>query len=337
MSWIDPLLYGFFCFAAAACLLAVWRQILLRWNFVDRPGTRSSHMAAIPTGGGVAIVAVVVAAWLLQEAREFQALPLMATAICLCLPSWLDDVRPLPPVLRLCLHVAAVGIGLWLLWSSFANAADDVPRLNWAWIILGAAAWTWFINLFNFMDGIDGMAGVETLTISIGIAVTSVLTEQPEGVLLPAASIAGAAAGFLVWNWHPARLFLGDAGSIPLGFLLGWLLLTLALRGAWPAALILPLYYLADATLTLLQRIRQGAAPWRAHREHLYQRAARNGLNHSQIVLRVALCNAALIAAAIVSIDRPSIGLILAVAAVAILMLNLKQHTGAAGQDAATS
>ena len=122
--------------------------------------------------------------------------------------------------------------------------------------IATALIWVWFINLFNFMDGIDGIAGSEAAAIGLGLVlVASIGVASDLGIAVPAAAIAAAALGFLVWNWTPARIFLGDVGSVPLGYVLGYLLRELALRGWWKAALILPLYFLADATLTLLRRL----------------------------------------------------------------------------------
>ena len=119
-----------------------------------------------------------------------------------------------------------------------------------------ALLWVWFVNLYNFMDGIDGIAGSETAAIGIGLALFAIAGIGNDPALAaPAAVIAAAAIGFLVWNWAPARIFLGDVGSVPLGYLLGFLLLAAASRGHWKLALILPLYFLADATITLLRRL----------------------------------------------------------------------------------
>src|SRR6202034_2619980 len=112
-------------------------------------------------------------------------------------------------------------------------------------------------------------------------------TALDPAIAASAAAIAAAALGFLVWNWAPARIFMGDVGSIPLGYALGYLLLEIARRGWWKAALILPLYFLADATLTLLRRLARGERVWQAHREHFYQRAVQRGLGHAAVVTRV--------------------------------------------------
>jgi UDP-N-acetylmuramyl pentapeptide phosphotransferase/UDP-N-acetylglucosamine-1-phosphate transferase len=155
----------------------------------------------------------------------------------------------------------------------------------------------WFANLFNFMDGIDGIAGGEATAVGIGIALVAGTGGAFE-LIAPSVAVAAAALGFLVWNWHPARIFMGDVGSVPLGYLLGYLLLALAARGEWAAAVILPLYFLADATLTLLRRLARGERVWQAHREHFYQRAVQRGLRHDAVVLRVVAADLVLIAGA---------------------------------------
>jgi UDP-N-acetylmuramyl pentapeptide phosphotransferase/UDP-N-acetylglucosamine-1-phosphate transferase len=164
----------------------------------------------------------------------------------------------------------------------------------------------WFINLYNFMDGIDGIAGVETLAIGFGLfallATAGGDTGRP-GIALALAALvtASAAAGFLVLNWHPARVFMGDVGAIALGYLLGWFLLTLAAWGYWTAALILPGYYLADATITIVRRALAGETVWQAHAKHFYQRATQRGLGHARVARFVAAGNVFLALIALLS------------------------------------
>jgi len=120
-----------------------------------------------------------------------------------------------------------------------------------------------------------------------------------------ALAVAAATAGFLAWNWHPAKIFLGDIGSVGLGYLLAWLLLALAAMGEWEAALILPLYYLADATITLLRRLARKEKVWQAHREHYYQQAVQNGRSHARVSAAVATTNLALVALALAAAATP--------------------------------
>jgi UDP-N-acetylmuramyl pentapeptide phosphotransferase/UDP-N-acetylglucosamine-1-phosphate transferase len=162
--------------------------------------------------------------------------------------------------------------------------------------IATALLWLWFINLFNFMDGIDGLAGGEAAAIGMGLLLFAGLGvgENP-GLAALAAAIVAAAGGFLVWNWAPARIFLGDVGSVPLGYLLGFLLLDQAARGHWKLALILPLYFLGDATITLLCRLARRERVWEGHRSHFYQRAVQRGFGHASVVERVIAANIVLV------------------------------------------
>jgi UDP-N-acetylmuramyl pentapeptide phosphotransferase/UDP-N-acetylglucosamine-1-phosphate transferase len=143
--------------------------------------------------------------------------------------------------------------------------------------------WVWFLNLFNFMDGIDGIDASEAAAIGLGLMLVA---DADPSIAAPAAVIAAAALGFLVWNWAPARIFLGDVGSVPLGYLLGFLLYELALRGSWQAALILPAYFLADATLTLLRRLCAASACGRRIASISISARCKRGLGHDAVVLR---------------------------------------------------
>ncbi len=196
----------------------------------------------------------------------------------------------------------------------------------WLDLLAAGFTWLWFINLFNFMDGIDGIAGTESVSIGVGIAFLAVLhlAANGLGVGLLGITIAASALGFLWWNWQPARLFMGDVGSVPLGYLLGWLLLTLAAAGLWAPALILPLYYLADASWTLTRRLLRGAKVWQAHREHFYQRAVQTGRSHASVVRRVFLADIVLVALALWAASGalwPALGL--AAVTVAVLLVDL--------------
>ncbi len=232
------------------------------------------------------------------------------------LVSWIDDRRGLPAIVRLATHLVVAILGVLALPAQALIFQGLIPPL--VDHVLTVILWVWFINLYNFMDGIDGITGMESAAIGIGLA--GVAAIQSGADLSAALTIAAAGLGFLIWNWHPARIFLGDSGSVPLGFLLGWLLLNLAARGEWAAAIILPAYYLADATITLIARAAAGEAVWKAHRRHFYQRALRGGASHSAVVLRIAVANLLLIVlAALVSKDHP--GLALAAAGVVVVAL----------------
>ncbi|TVR97236.1 MAG: glycosyltransferase family 4 protein [Rhodospirillales bacterium] len=313
-------------FAATAFGTGAVRRLLLGWAVLDHPNARSSHAVATPRGGGLAVVPVVLAAWLAVALgvvpTHREAVFVCTAAAVLAAVSWMDDLRGLSAAFRLGTQAAAVALVL---------AAAPLPGpvfAGWLPAPLDVAAagllWLWFINLFNFMDGIDGIAGVETATLGLGVAVVAAIAGLGLGLPLFGLVMAAAALGFLVWNWPPARLFLGDVGSIPLGFLLGWLLLHLAASGQPVAALILPLYYLADASITLARRTMRGARPWQAHREHFYQRAVQAGVGHGWVVRRVLAVNMILMAlAALAALGHGGAALAAACVAVGILLMVL--------------
>jgi UDP-N-acetylmuramyl pentapeptide phosphotransferase/UDP-N-acetylglucosamine-1-phosphate transferase len=272
----------------------------------------------VPVGGGVAIIAAIAILWPLTTWPLSRADQIaLACAIGLGIVSWIDDRHPLWPLTRLAVQAVAVTIALTTLPETVRFVPSWAP---WAERLVLGVAWIWMINLFNFMDGIDGLAGAETITIGLGIVVLALFASATGSFVSLAALMAGAAAGYLIWNWHPAKIFMGDAGSIPLGFLAGWLMLTLAQRGYWAAALILPLYFIIDATWTLLKRIAHGETPWQAHREHAYQRAVLSGLTHDGVVLRIIAANVLLVGLALLSVRHPGPALALAVLAVLSLM-----------------
>lgn len=300
---------------------------LTRRSILDRPNERSSHARPTPRGGGIAVVGVILPAWALVAALSSQrpatTAVVLAGALGLALLSWGDDRGGLPVALRLAAQAVTVAVVLTMAPGRFDLFGPPVP--GWVALAVIALAWVWFINLFNFMDGIDGIAGGEAASIGIGAAIVVAVAGLEWAIMAKGLALAGAAIGFLYWNWQPARIFLGDVGSVPLGYLIGWLLLELVQAGQVAAALILPLYFLADATITLVRRALNGERVWRAHRSHFYQRAVAGGLGHAQVTKRVLAANGLLVAAAAAAAAAPSAAAqaAAAVAAAAIVFLLL--------------
>ncbi len=297
MSW--PVLV-FACAAAAALAwAATWAVMrsLIRFEVYDRPNPRSSHARPKLRGGGLALIPVVLLAWIAAASWLDAAPPgfwlALGAAAGLAAVSWLDDLKGLPAGLRLAVQALAVALGLAAMEGEGAVFQGLLPPLLDR--VAAALLWLWFVNLFNFMDGIDGLSCVEAGSLGLGLVLVGVLAGWPDAAIALPALIAAATLGFLVWNWAPAKLFLGDVGSVPLGYLFGWLLLGAAVNGDWAAAVILPLYYLADTTITLVRRGARGAKVWRAHREHFYQRAVQGGASHGWVAIQVLACNAVLI------------------------------------------
>ena len=277
-------------------------RLLRRWSVLDHPNDRSSHAIPTPRGGGLAVVPVLAVTWLVAAALLplGRGMPLAAAlALGLALLSWRDDIKSLPIGVRLAGQLAAVAVMLWVAPPAAPLFGGLLPPL--ADRLAAGLLWLWFINAVNFMDGTDGIAGVETASIGVGVALVAGVAGLYVVFPLAGLTLAGAAIGFLVWNWQPARLFLGDVGSVPLGFLLGWLLLSLAGHGEPVAALILPAYFLADAGITLGRRIVRGERFWQAHRQHFYQRAVAAGMSHASVARHVLAVNGVLIGLALLA------------------------------------
>ncbi len=320
-SLFPTLLLGLAAAGLSWVLIGLYTRAMRRASRLEAPNARSMHKVPVPVGAGVGIVAGTVLLWPWWDgAVAGPTAALLAGMVGLCAVSWIDDRRGLPVGLRLLAQAAAVILCLgWL--PAEARLLPALPvALERVLLLL---AWLWFINLFNFMDGIDGLAGSETLAVALGYVLVLAFAGVDDASGRLAIVIAAATGGYLFWNWHPAKVFMGDAGSIPLGFALGGLMLDLALRGHWAAGLILPLYFVGDATYTLLARARRGEKPWQPHREHFYQRAVLGGATPPGVVWRISAVNAALILLALASLAYPLWSLVAAAAVVAGLMRHL--------------
>lgn len=239
-------------------------------RILDYPNARSLHIQAIPRTGGLGLISGVLASWLLLP--PLLPLSVWMGVILLVLVSFADDVLSLPIWIRLLMHiVVATGFSAELL-------ADTN---GWFMATIATVAVTWMLNLYNFMDGSDGLAGGMAL-IGFGAYGCAAWLAGNTPFAMINFSIAAAAAAFLLFNFHPARIFMGDAGAIPLGFLaaaLGFVGWTGGLWPLWlPALVFFP--FIADASVTLAKRALHGDKFWQAHREHYYQRMVQSGFGH---------------------------------------------------------
>lgn len=282
--------------------------MLRRRAVLDHPTERSSHSAPTPRGGGIAIMATLALIWglvaLTMPERLTGTAVVLIAAIGLSAISFVDDLRGLPVMTRLAAQFVAVAIGVTAL-------SPDQPVFQGLFSpitdrLLTGLLWLWFVNLFNFMDGIDGISSVEGAALGTGVMLVAFVGGLSHEWAFYGVALAGALLGFLRWNWSPAQIFMGDVGSVGIGFLGGWLLLSLAAAGYWVAALILPLYYLADATITLLRRLLRGERIWRAHRSHFYQHAARTLGSHAAVSLGIAATNLSLVGLAVSAAAAPA-------------------------------
>jgi UDP-N-acetylmuramyl pentapeptide phosphotransferase/UDP-N-acetylglucosamine-1-phosphate transferase len=292
-----------------------------------RPNARSSHSRPTPQGAGIAIIVVSVVVFALLAALfpgfETGALiPVVAAAIILAFVGAVDDIRTLEVFPRLAIQSIAVLIVIVALPRGFQILPILPFWLERAMLFL---ALLWFVNLTNFMDGIDWMTVAEAVPLTAALALFGSMGALPVSATLIALCLCGAMLGFAPLNRPVARVFLGDVGSLPIGLLLGWLLIMLAERHL-TAAFLLPLYYVADATLTLLRRLVKGERVMQAHRSHFYQRALIGGLSVYAIIGRVALLNIALIVLAGVTIATNSFSVQIAAIASGCLLVGWQLH-----------
>lgn len=324
------------CAVLSYALIRVLMPVFRRYALA-RPNARSSHSVPTPQGGGVAVVLATLAgvfavAVALPETELWsRAMAMLALAtMLLAATGALDDLRPLPVMPRLAVQILAAGCGALLLTAN--GPTTMFGAASWPVVLIAAIGLIWFINLTNFMDGIDGITVAEFVPMTVALAMLSVsgLTSPTSGCI--AAALCGGLVGFAPYNRHVAKLFLGDVGSLAIGFIAGCLLLRLALDGHLSSALILPMYYLADATLTLLRRFLRGERITEAHRSHFYQRATDLGWRAPEItglILRVniALC---LLAVATAFYDSAAVQMTAVISALALTAWLLRQLSQAA-------
>ncbi len=295
--------------AAMLCALIIWaiRPLLLRYALA-KPTARSSHCTPSPQGAGIAVISatlVVAAAIILLSSSVQSEFPylIFGATLFIAVVGLADDIRFIPVIPRLMLQALAVGAILIAVSGDFRIVAT-LP----VWIEVGLLllAGLWFVNLVNFMDGLDWMTAAEVIPVTAALVLLGAAGELPTSATIVAAALGGAMAGFAPFNRPVAKVFLGDVGSLPIGLLLGWCLLELVYHQQIVAALLLPLYYLADATVTLVRRLARHEAVWTAHRSHFYQRATDNGFTVLQVVSEVFALNLGLAALAIASVMTAS-------------------------------
>jgi UDP-N-acetylmuramyl pentapeptide phosphotransferase/UDP-N-acetylglucosamine-1-phosphate transferase len=296
--------------AAIVCagLIFFIRPWLQRYALA-RPNARSSHKIPTPQGGGIAVVAatmvVAYGAFFFFASGSSGVAPspiLLAAVIVMAGIGVTADLRPISVAPRLLLQILTVAAVIYALPADLRL----VPLLPWwAERILMVLGGVWFVNLVNFMDGIDWITATEVIPVTAALAVIGLCGMLPPSAVFISLALCGAMIGFAYFNRPVAKLFLGDVGSLPIGLLLGWLLVLLAGHGGQAAALLLPLYYLADSTLTLLRRLMKGERVWQAHRSHFYQRATDGGFTVIDVVARVFAINLGLAALAIAIVILP--------------------------------
>ena len=293
----------------SAFLILVLHPLLKRYAMAQ-PNPRSSHKVPTPQGGGMAVIATVLAVFCVVSyflppgAAAILRFPIIFAAVVLIAGvGVIADIHPKNVGARLLLQALAVAAIAFVL-SPQTRVLPILPLpVERILLIIGGV---WFVNLVNFMDGLDWMTVAEVVPISAALAVIGLFGVLPVPAITVSLALCGAMIGFAFFNRPVAKLFLGDVGSLPIGLLLGWLLVLLAGNGGRAAAILLPLYYLADSSITLVRRAFNGETIWRAHRSHFYQRATDRGLSVIDVVGRVFSVNLGLAALAILTVTAQS-------------------------------
>lgn len=285
-------------FTSSVILVGVVRAYALKRNIVDLPNARSSHIAPTPRAGGIAIVltflASLVALCFCRIIDTRTAAILIVAGCAIAGVGFLDDRQQLTAKSRFTVHVAAAAFVVALL-----GGIPEAELARWGlgkyWIgsAFSVLVLAWGTNLFNFMDGIDGIAASEAIFMSMAVACLSWLDGGDFGMTAAMFCLAAATLGCLVWNWPPARIFMGDVGSGFLGFMVAALAIIVCQRGRIPIE-VLPILggaFLVDATVTLLRRLVRGDRCLEAHRMHAYQHLARRWQKHRPVTLIVIAIN----------------------------------------------
>jgi Fuc2NAc and GlcNAc transferase len=299
--------------AVTALLLTAWvRDAAARSGMLDIPNHRSSHTAPVPRGGGISIVATFGAGILLLSAAGSMATPLLLALLpggaAVALMGWLDDRGGISARARFLVHASAGSWAVaWLGGLPAVGLGAVEIVLGPVGTVLAVVGIVWFLNLFNFMDGIDGIASSQAVMIS-GVAGAIALLNGDPSIAAAYALVCGAAGGFMLWNWPPARIFMGDVGSGFLGFVLAVLAVAGERAGSVPLAVwvVLVAVFGFDATVTLIRRLIRRERVYEAHRSHAYQRAVMSGLSHRAVTMAAAGITLVLGAAALLAAFRPA-------------------------------
>ncbi|CAN5654092.1 glycosyltransferase family 4 protein [soil metagenome] len=322
-----PILLFLAAAAVSFALTHAVRRYAADRDIIDVPNHRSLHDRPVPRGGGLAIAATFLAGMVLLTL--FRALPVelmiaLLGGLLVAFIGWRDDHRGVSRRTRALVHFAAAAWVLWWLGGmnalSFGATEFALPVIG---NVLAAAGIVWWINLYNFMDGIDGLAGGQAVTVAAAAGVLMLLTGARPEMAWPAFLLAGSAAGFLVLNWSPARIFMGDVGSGFLGFVFATLAVATENAGALPLVvwLLLSGVFLFDSTVTLLRRAVRGEIWYEAHRTHAYQRLVTAGRSHAAVTTGILGVNAVLAVVAYHAASERNVAVVAAAAALALALL----------------
>jgi Fuc2NAc and GlcNAc transferase len=325
-------------FVISFALTGVIRQLALAHGMLDVPNARSSHVTPTPRGGGVAIVVAATAAAIAFAFTGNLQLPTLAIFViggtAVALVGFFDDRIRLSARVRLAVHFAAAAAAMyWVGGLPPMQVGERLVTFGWEGYLLGILGIVWSLNLFNFMDGIDGIAASQGMFMTVGGATLAIAMGSSTGFAPLALGVGGACLGFLLWNWPPAKIFMGDAGSGYVGYTLAVLALLAGRENsaglfAW---LILGGVFFVDATLTLARRVARRERVYEAHRSHAYQWLSRRWNSHRRVTLLTVAVNVLwLFPCAFLAVRHPTKAAVIAV--LALIPIGLGAIAAGAGR-----
>lgn len=294
-AWV--LIAGTIALAATYLLTRLIRQAAGSLGLIDVPNERSSHAHPTPRGGGLAIAVSSMAAMGLLTARGIMSTHLFLAigpgGAAVAAVGFIDDIRPLSARFRLFVHFLAAAWAVVCIGPvDFFHIERSLPELGWLGYVISTVGIVWFLNMFNFMDGIDGIAASQAVFMCAGMALLALYSGAIAHIAAAAIIIGTGSLGFLLWNWPPAKIFMGDVGSGYLGYVFAVMGLASGAHSAsapW-SCLILAGVFAVDATFTVIRRFLRGERVTQAHRTHGFQLLARN-MGHRNVTLSTALLN----------------------------------------------
>jgi len=307
-------------------LVAYFQRLFLNRGVVDVPNKRSSHTSPVPRSGGLGLILGAMAGLMLTSfiyRIPFPRLELLGAALLIGAVGLIDDIKKgLSPYVRLVLQIGVASIFVYLIGPILYLTLPRIVTINLSWMA-GPITILWLVsvvNIYNFMDGIDGLAGIQAFVTALFLAIATLSA----GESLLAIAIAGATVGFLLYNWHPAKIFLGDVGSTFLGFVFAGIPLSIARSNEYKVGLIWFVsmslwFFLSDGVFTIIRRALKKENIWQAHRSHIYQRMVKAGVSHSTVALSIGFASALISSIALFSIRIKSPWAIVAVMLIALV------------------
>jgi len=327
-SLVILILSFFICLALTRFLVLYFTKT----GVVDSPDPRRLHKKTTPTGGGIAVIASFAFGFLALDFILYEwrySLFILPPLLTLAVISFYDDIKELPPALRFCAHVIAAGYISYNFLLPYQLFHGELSY--WADFVIAFIALAGFMNIYNFMDGIDGITASESIHLSITILILSILRGDViihcELIIIIASLILMCSIAFIIYNWHPAYIFIGDVGTITIGMLLGFCLMLIAASGVklFVSVIIASLYYLADGGITILIRLVKKEKIWLPHVNHFFQQAIRQRLPHKKITTEIILCNYWLMMLSVSALYYPMLSLLLAIGLVIRVLVKFSE------------